>query len=122
MPGGGAGIPGGNCQGNGGRFGGGRAPGRRAVGGGIDIGIPGIPGSGGGGKGRGCLPGIMRRGGSCCGTGGAGGIDDATEGTGGGGSEGDSEVCDGGIGDLESVPSAAAFGVEDELDTFSGRM
>lgn len=50
--------------------------------------------------------------------GGAGGIDD-----GGGGNRACSEGCNGGgIGDLESVPSADAFGVEDELDTFSGRM
>ena len=107
-------------------FGGGRAPGRRAAGGGIDIGIPGIPGipgSWGGGKGSGGIPGIMRRGGSCCGIGGAGGIEGGTEGASGRGNKGCSEGCNGGgIGDLESVPSAAAFGVEDELDTFSGRM
>ena len=64
----------------------------------------------------------MRRGGSCCGIGGVGGIDGGTEDTGGGGNKDCSEGCNGGgIGDLESVPSAAAFGVEDELDTFSGR-
>src|SRR5882757_3732832 len=39
IPCGGSSMPGGNCQGNGGRFDGGRAPGRRAAGGGIDIGI-----------------------------------------------------------------------------------
>ena len=122
IPGGGGGIPIGNCQGNGGRFVGGRAPGRRAAAGGIDIGSPGIPGSGGGGKGNGGIPGIMRRGGSCCGIG-EGGIGGGTEDTGGGGNEDGPGGCDdGGIGDLESDPSTAVFGVEDELGSFSGRM
>lgn len=123
MPGGGGGIPIGNCHGNEGRLVGGRAPGRRAAGGGIDIGSPGIPGSGGGGKGKGGIPGIIRRGGSCCSIGGGGCMEGGMEGTGGGGNEDGSEGCDnGGIGDLEPGPSAAEFGVEDELGSFSGRI